>query len=66
MHQMIAKYYRMNPNDNNIFDIFYQRVLEEFKESTNRPQLEEIFKRFNNITNIQNATELLKDYTGEI
>ena len=64
MHQMIAKYYRVSSNDNNIFTIFYQRVKEEIENFRNKKKLEEIFQKFNNITDSQNSTALIKDYTG--
>ena len=64
MHQMIAKYYRVSSNDNNIFTIFYQRVKEEIKNYDNKNKFEEIFQKFNNITDSENSTALIKDYTG--
>ena len=64
MHQMIAKYYRVSSNDNNIFTTFYQRVKEEIENYDNKNILEDIFQKFNNITDSQNSTALIKDYTG--
>ena len=78
IHQMFAKYYR--PNDSKLFTKFYQRFKEEMEKIINNPKLTEsekienqeksdelkkIFAKFNNITNSQNASELIKEYTKE-
>ena len=58
IHHIISKYYREDPGDN--FSKFYNIIKEEFQ---NNNKLLGTFEKFENQTNSQNATELIKEYT---
>ena len=66
MHQVISKYYRENPNDTNSFNIFFPLIKEDIKNDSNEKTLENIFLKFKNDGDCQNAEALIRDYTGKI
>ena len=64
MHQLISKYYRENSNSS--FTIFYRRLEEEIKNSSENAKNEyrKIFNKFQSNTDSENAIDLIYDYTG--
>lgn len=62
MHNIISEYYIENPTWS--FTIFYQMFKEEMNKASN--DVMEIFRQFRIYNNSENATELIKHYTGDI